>query len=150
MTVAFAGVFWGTMTVYALAVAGQIAGQVFRREALQRWASWAIAGGLALHTLLVAWRWAATGHIPTIGNFENALFGGWFVVAMALWAAWKERYALVAAATLPESFFVTSTGSTISAPAVDTSARSPRLSRYLAASSSETQRVASGHVISDQ
>lgn len=110
MTAGFAGLFWALMVVYAVAVAGQLAGQVFRREGLARWSTRAVAGGLAVHTALVAWRWVQTGHVPTIGNFENALFGSWFVVAMALWAAWRERFALLSAATLPLALLILAGG----------------------------------------
>ena len=89
------------MILYAIAVGGQIAGRIFSRPRLATAATRFLAVGLTLHTVLVAWRWVATGHVPTIGNFENALLGGWFVAAMSLWAARRDRYPLVAAATLP-------------------------------------------------
>ena len=46
---------------------------------------------LVAHTGLLAWRWVETGHIPVIGNFENALFGAWFIVVMTLWTGWRQR-----------------------------------------------------------
>src|SRR6266511_3000591 len=87
VTPVFALVFWIMVVVYALAVGAQIGGQVFRAPRLTRWSSWGIAFGLALHTALVVWRWAQTGHVPVSGTFENTLLGGWFIVAMAAWAA---------------------------------------------------------------
>lgn len=101
MSLAFAVVFWLTCAVYAAVVAAQVFERVFRRAGLTAWASRGLVAGLALHTLLVAWRWALTGHFPTIGNFENALFGGWFIAAGALWAGWRQRLPVVAAAALP-------------------------------------------------
>ena len=53
-----------------------------------------------------AWRWVETGHVPTVGNFENALVGGWFIIAMTLWAAWKQRYPLLAAGALPFALII--------------------------------------------
>jgi cytochrome c-type biogenesis protein CcsB len=106
MTTGFAAAFWLMMVLYALAVGGQIAGQTFRAPRLARGAFGATVAGLVLHTALVAWRWAQTGHIPTIGNFENALFGGWFIAVMAAWSGWRERYPLVAAASLPFALLV--------------------------------------------
>lgn len=97
----FGVLFWATLVIYALVVAAQIYGRVFAK---QRWVRAALVGvivGLTLHTLLVVWRWVETGHIPTIGNFENGLVGAWFIVAMTLWAAWRERYPLLAAGALP-------------------------------------------------
>ena len=92
--------------MYALTVAAQLHGQVFRKESLVKAAPWVLVGGLTLHTVLVAWRWIATGHVPTIGNFENALVGGWFIAAMTLWASWRQRYPLLAAATLPLALLI--------------------------------------------
>jgi cytochrome c-type biogenesis protein CcsB len=106
MSVPFAVIFWLTCVLYALAVAGQIYGLIFARAQLTISAQRTIAAGLALHTALVAWRWIATGHFPTIGNFENALFGGWFIAVGVLWAGWRQRFPAVAAATLPFALVV--------------------------------------------
>jgi ABC-type transport system involved in cytochrome c biogenesis permease subunit len=102
----FGTLFWFCLVLYALAVAGQIYGHVFGKQKWVERATWAIALGLALHTVLVAWRWVETGHVPTIGNFENALVGGWFIVAMTLWASWKQRYPLLAAGALPFALLI--------------------------------------------
>jgi cytochrome c-type biogenesis protein CcsB len=101
MTPAFAICFWVMMVLYALAAGGLLGDQILRLRHVGRWGGRLVAAGLALHTGLVAWRWAQTGHIPTVGNFENALFGGWFIVAMTAWAAWSERSPVLAAAALP-------------------------------------------------
>jgi cytochrome c-type biogenesis protein CcsB len=106
MTAAFAAVFWAVAVVYALAVGGQIAGQAFGARRLGRWAFRALLLGLALHSALVGWRWIETGHVPVIGNFENALAGAWFIAAMAAWAGWRDRYPLVAAAALPFALLI--------------------------------------------
>ena len=97
----FGILFWATLVIYALMVAMQIFGQLFKKRRWLELAPWGVGLGLALHTVLVAWRWVDTGHVPTIGNFENALVGGWFIAAMTLWAGWKERHPLLAAGALP-------------------------------------------------
>lgn len=106
MTLPFAVLFWSTLVIYAVAVGAQIAGQVFRSPRWGRMAAGGVVAGLAGHTALVAWRWVATGHVPTIGTFENALFGGWFIAAMAWWAGRKDRYPLVATAALPFALLI--------------------------------------------
>lgn len=106
MTRAFAGLFWTMLVMYAVVVAAQIWAQTFRRRAMMQRAWWGVAGAFAIHTILVAWRWIETGHVPTIGNFENALAGAWFIVAMVLWAGWKERYPLIAAGALPFALII--------------------------------------------
>lgn len=106
MTGVFALAFWTMLVLYALTVAAQIYGQIFRKRLLVQRAWFVIAIAFALHTVLVAWRWIATGHVPTIGNFENALAGGWFIVLMVLWAGWNERYPLLAAGALPFALLI--------------------------------------------
>jgi cytochrome c-type biogenesis protein CcsB len=106
MSVGFAIVFWVMMVVYALATGGLLASRIFEKPRLGRAAYGALALAILLHTALVAWRWIVTGHIPTIGNFENALFGGWFISVMAVWSGWRERYPLVAVASLPFALLV--------------------------------------------
>lgn len=98
--------FYVTLLVYAVAVATQIYAQTFRKRLLMRRAWWGVAAGFVLHTIVVAWRWIDTGHVPTIGNFENALAGGWFIVVMVLWAGWNERYPLLAAGALPFALLI--------------------------------------------
>jgi cytochrome c-type biogenesis protein CcsB len=106
MTLQFAICFWIMMVLYALAVGGLLGDLILRLRHVGRWSSRILAVGLTLHSALVAWRWVQTGHIPTVGNFENALFGGWFIVAMTAWAAWSERSAVLAAAALPFALVV--------------------------------------------
>jgi cytochrome c-type biogenesis protein CcsB len=103
---AFTVLFWATAVLYALMVAMQIFGLVFRRDRWIGLAQFGIVVGLAVHTVLVAWRWAATGHVPTIGNFENALVGSWFIVLMTVWAGWKQRFPLLAAGALPFALLI--------------------------------------------
>ena len=106
MSAAFGGIFWLCLVTYALVVAAQIYGQVFGRERWVTSAPFGVAAGWVLHTALVAWRWIETGHVPTIGNFENALAGSWFIVTMTLWASWRQRYPLLAAGALPFALLV--------------------------------------------
>lgn len=102
----FAVVFWAVLVDYALMVGAQIWAQTFRREKVAALARIGILAGFAFHTALVAWRWIETGHVPTIGNFENALAGGWFIVAMTLWAARRDRHPLLAAGALPFALLI--------------------------------------------
>jgi len=114
----FGILFWIVMVVYAVAVALQIHGQVFKKDKAVSFGLKLVAAGLVAHTILVAWRWIETGHVPTIGNFENALVGGWFIVVMTLWSGWKKRYPLLAAGALPFALVIMG-GGTLS----DTSAQ---------------------------
>lgn len=106
MSKPFGILFWGTCVLFALAVGGQLYGQVFGKERFGKWARLALFAGFAALTVLVAWRWIATGHVPTIGNFENALFGAWFIVAMVAFLELQGRYPLLAAGALPFALII--------------------------------------------
>jgi cytochrome c-type biogenesis protein CcsB len=117
MSMGFAALFWFTLVLYALVVALQIFAQVFGKIRWERLVRYLLAAGLLLHSGLVAWRWIASGHIPTIGNFENALLGAWFIVLFTLWASWKARYPLLAAGALPFALLIMG-GGTLSDTAI--------------------------------
>jgi len=106
MSGAFAVGFWSCLVLYALAVGAQIYGAVFGRERWTRRGLWTAAAGFLVHTLVVAARWIETGHVPTIGNFENALAGAWFIAGMTLWIGWRRRYPLLAAGALPFALLI--------------------------------------------
>ena len=106
MSMTFSVLFWTTAVIYALMVAIQIFGLVFRRERWIELAPYGILVGLVLHTGLVGWRWIGTGHVPTIGNFENGLVGAWFIVLMTLWAGYRQRFPLLAAGALPFALLI--------------------------------------------
>jgi len=110
MSPAFAVVFWTNLVIYALVVAAQVYGQVFGKPRLVRAASRLLWAGVALHTVLIGWRWIVAGHVPVVGTFENALAGGWFIAAMAAWAAREQGYPLLAAASLPFALIVLGVG----------------------------------------
>ena len=65
MSQPFAGLFWTMLVMYAVTVAAQIYAQTFDKRAMMQRAWYGVAGAFAMHTLLVAWRWIETGHVPT-------------------------------------------------------------------------------------
>lgn len=106
MSLAFSVLFWFVMVGYALATALTFFGHSLNR-------TWSIRAGqrltpavLMVHTVIIGWRWVLTGHIPTIGLFENALVGSWFIVLMAWWFHWKGRFPLILAGTLPLALLI--------------------------------------------
>lgn len=72
--------FWLALAVYALASGGAVYSIVFGNERFLSRMLWAAAAGLALHTGAIAARYAAQGHLPWSGDYENGLAGGWFIV----------------------------------------------------------------------
>ena len=94
--------FWITLVAYALTCGGYIYALVFRNERILPKLVYLIAGGLALHTAAIAARYAAQGHLPWSGDYENGLMGGWFIITFTLFVALRRRQLqLLAAATVP-------------------------------------------------
>lgn len=58
-------------------------------------------GGLALHTLAIATRWASSGHAPLSDIYEMVLVFSWAVVAAHVLAEWKLKLNFLGVITLP-------------------------------------------------
>jgi cytochrome c-type biogenesis protein CcsB len=94
--------FWLSVAMYAVSAGGLVYALVFRNERFLPRMTWLATAGLAVHTGAIAARYAATGHLPWAGDYENGLFGGWFIVGFTVVVAWRQRsLQLLAAATLP-------------------------------------------------
>lgn len=94
--------FWLSLALYALATAGMVYGVVFRNERFLPRMIWLATLGFALHAGAVAARYAAAGHLPWSGDYENGLFGGLFIVGFTLAVAWRQpTLRVLAIATLP-------------------------------------------------
>ena len=106
----YAVVYWLMLVLYALLVAALLFGHAFGKEAWIGRASRGVLLALVVHAVLVAWRWIATGHVPVVGNFENALVGAWFIVAMTAWAGSRQRFPLLAAGALPLALLILGVG----------------------------------------
>ncbi len=99
--------FWIALVTYALATGGLAYGVVFRNERFLPRMIVVATGGFVLHGAAIAARYAATGHLPWAGDYENALFGGFFIVAFTLFVSWRQRpLQILAVATLPLTFLV--------------------------------------------
>ncbi len=101
MSKPFALLFWLTAVFYAVTVAIVLFAHVFDKPKAKRLAKIGLGVALASHTLVIAWRWGASGHLPVIGNFENALMGAWFIAAIAGYAGFWRGHPLVLAGSLP-------------------------------------------------
>jgi cytochrome c-type biogenesis protein CcsB len=103
--------FWLAVAAYALATGGLVYAIVFRNERfIPRMVALA-SGGFVLHAGAIAARYAATGHLPWAGDYENGLLGGLFIVGFTLFVSWRQReLRIVAAATLPLAFLLMAYG----------------------------------------
>ena len=94
--------FWITLVAYALAGGGHIYAFVFRNDRVLNRLILLIGIGFALHTAAIAARYAATGHLPWSGDYENGLMGGWFIILFTLYIARRnQQLQLLAAGTVP-------------------------------------------------
>lgn len=83
------GIFlWGGIGACLLAICAYLVGAVFRREAGIAAGWWLGAAGFVLETAAIVARWAATGHSPVVGRYENALAGTWFILLCFLVLGW--------------------------------------------------------------
>lgn len=99
--------FWITLAIYALAGGGYIYSFVFRNERVLGKLLIPVALGLATHTAAIAARYAAQGHLPWSGDYENGLTGGWFIVLFTLYTAWRHKpLQALGAATLPTALLI--------------------------------------------
>jgi cytochrome c-type biogenesis protein CcsB len=76
--------FWSALVLYCLASAVYGYSLAFQRERPWRWGMWMMTVGVAAHAAAVTVRWVTTGHIPTIGNYENALVFSLFMVGFTV------------------------------------------------------------------
>jgi cytochrome c-type biogenesis protein CcsB len=47
--------------------------------------------GARAHTVAIAARFNATGHLPWSGHYEYALMGGWFIICGTLFVGWQNK-----------------------------------------------------------
>lgn len=94
--------FWLAAAAYALATGAMAYAIVFRND---RWLTPAltlVGAGFLLHTGAIGARFAAQGHLPWAGDYENGLAGSWFVVGGTLLVALRRRaHGVLALATVP-------------------------------------------------
>lgn len=67
---------------YLVALAAALAWLLFRRSGLLLIAEAAGLATFAVHSVMIALRWIASGHPPAMGGFENSIAGAWFVVLL--------------------------------------------------------------------
>jgi cytochrome c-type biogenesis protein CcsB len=83
--------FWITMVIYALAAGGYIYSLVFKNPRVMTKIAFFVGVGVITHTLAIASRYMATGHLPWSGDYESALMGGWIIVCATILVGWRNR-----------------------------------------------------------
>lgn len=76
--------FWLALSVYCVVIALYSYAMVFQRERAWTWGYRALIAGFVFHAAAITVRWIMTGHVPTVGNYENANLCALFLVAVTL------------------------------------------------------------------
>ena len=95
--------FWAAVLLYALSFALYLVSLVFKAGKKEPIALGTLGAGFAGETAAIAVRWFETGHVPAVGNYENALAGSWLIILFTLYLVvrWKGfRYAALGAIAL--------------------------------------------------
>ena len=94
--------FWIAIWIYGLGFFSFLYGAVFRRDRGLRSGWYLTITGLSMQTVSMGTRWAATGHPPVMGVYENSMLGGWFIVALFLSIRlWNQRLEVAGVGILP-------------------------------------------------
>jgi cytochrome c-type biogenesis protein CcsB len=83
--------FWIAMVIYALAAGGNIYSLVFKNPRVIPAMTFCVWGGLIAHTIAIAARFTATGHLPWSGDYESALMGGWIIIGATMLVCWRNK-----------------------------------------------------------
>jgi cytochrome c-type biogenesis protein CcsB len=81
--------FWLALSVYCGVIALYSYAMVFQRERAWLWGYRLLIAGFLIHAASIAIRWLATGHVPTVGNYENANLCALFLAAFTVGYSWK-------------------------------------------------------------
>jgi len=82
---------WSGVFLYALSFLLYLISLVFGKKRVSSGAFYVLMGGFAAETVAIAARWYKTGHIPTIGNYENALAGSWLIILFTLYLVYRRK-----------------------------------------------------------
>lgn len=79
---------WISLFTYLAGFAVFLSSLIFKKN-WQRLGLYITIAGFVLNSLSMAVRWYVSGHPPVQGNYENALLGGWFLIAVYLGSTLK-------------------------------------------------------------
>lgn len=83
--------FWTAINLYLLAFMILALGVGTKWRFVKSVGRFSLLPGLAFQTTMMGVRWAAVGHPPMFGTFENALTTAWFILAIIqVFLIWKE------------------------------------------------------------
>lgn len=99
--------FWTTVILLALSTALYLFSFIFQKDKGLKVAGRLMLVGYVFLTVTIIVRMIATGHIPTVGKYENGLAGAWFIGGFTLWSYYgKKGLKGVPLFTLPLSLLI--------------------------------------------
>lgn len=94
--------YWTTIIIYSLASGGYIYSFIFKNSGVVPKLTMLTALGFIFHSAAIGARYFAQGHLPWVGDYENAMMGGWFVIAASFMVGWRNKaMQSLAAVTVP-------------------------------------------------
>lgn len=83
--------FWLAAVCYAIAVLFTVGGLAFPRDWVARTGWWFAVAGFAFQTASIGVRWASTGRLPFVAEYENVVMGTWVVMALYVAVGFRWR-----------------------------------------------------------
>lgn len=85
-------ILWVTVFLYAFAFIWRLSSLVFDgKKRFQVIADVLLWLGFAAETAVILVRWYTTGHLPTVGLYEDALAGTWLIILITLLVAMRQQ-----------------------------------------------------------
>ncbi|MDT8316478.1 MAG: cytochrome c biogenesis protein CcsA [bacterium] len=82
---------WGSVYLYSLVALLLLTGFIFNKDKIVSCAGYVLVPAFIAHTMEFALRWARTGYFPALGDYENAVTGGWFAIAFTLYFFFNKK-----------------------------------------------------------
>lgn len=95
---------WVIIYLYAFCTILLLTSFIFNKERLLRWVPYVLVPAFIVHTAIFVVRWQRTGYFPANGEFENAITGGWFAIALTIYVFFRRPGLMgLAVASVPVS-----------------------------------------------
>jgi cytochrome c-type biogenesis protein CcsB len=83
--------FWIGLVLYSLATGGYIYCFSFKNPRFLNKVNLLVAAGFVCHNAAIAARFAAQGHLPWSGDYENSVMTSWFIIGGTLFVGWRNK-----------------------------------------------------------
>lgn len=102
---------WASIFLYALGFVLYLIQLTFSMERHAGNALRVLVSGVTAETVAIAARWYETGHVPTVGNYENALAGSWLIILFTIYLVVRRpEFKYASLGTIPFSLLILGIG----------------------------------------